>query len=86
MPDRNFAQEASFIGEFSVLSLGGRVAPDLESWADFVSGASSIAKIDRRFAALSPNDASPVQNTTGTTGIREPYSDMRHGGDHNALG
>jgi HIP---CoA ligase len=75
---RSLAQEATLTGESTVVSLGATVPSGLESWAEFVSVASSSAEIDRRLAALTPDDVSHVQYTSGTTGVPKGAM-LRHG-------
>ena len=83
---RSLAQEATLTGESTVVSLGATVPSGLESWAEFVSVASSSAEIDRRLAALTPDDVSHVQYTSGTTGVpKGAMVPWCHGGDHDAL-
>jgi long-subunit acyl-CoA synthetase (AMP-forming) len=75
---RKLAQEASLMGATKVLSLGAMVCPELESWKEFTSLATSGDKVDRRLARLSPDDLSHVQYTSGTTGVPKGAM-LRHG-------
>lgn len=75
---RSLAQEASLTRESTVVSLGPTVPSGLESWTDFVSAPSSSSEIDRRLAALTPDDVSHVQYTSGTTGVPKGAM-LRHG-------
>jgi acyl-CoA synthetase (AMP-forming)/AMP-acid ligase II len=56
----------------------GAPTPGLTSWAEFAGAGSSNAALDRRMAALTPEDVSHVQYTSGTTGAPKGAM-LRHG-------
>ncbi len=75
---RSLAREvAAMPGPITVVSLGAPT-PGLASWADFAEAGSSSTALDHRMAALTPDDVSHVQYTSGTTGAPKGAM-LRHG-------
>ena len=75
---RSLAREAEGMpGPSTVVSLGAST-PGLASWAEFAAAGPSNAELDKRMAALTPDDVSHVQYTSGTTGAPKGAM-LRHG-------